>query len=122
MGRWATTCKDCGLRHTWTGPQFPVPDCPKCKPQKNGQGKGKGTLNAADDSDRKFDLGEALEKCERIIEMTEEVPDPGIDFAIGVREQTEGIYDTIERTQRVTRHQKEALDNMESGLSRWLEH
>lgn len=122
MGRWATTCNECTTRYTWKGSSFPVPPCPKCQPKKGNtaDGQGKRTLNAADDDARKADVDEALEQCERIIEMTEDVPDPGIDFAIGTRETTEGIQDTIERTQRVTKNQQEALDNMESALGNWL--
>lgn len=121
MGRWAVTCKECGLRHTWTGPQFPVPGCPKCKPAK-AKGKAESNTLDASDIDQDQNIREAHEQCNRIIEMAEEVPDPGIDFAIGVAESTEGIRDTIQKTQRVTRNQQEALDNMEFGLTRWLKH
>jgi hypothetical protein len=67
---------------------------------------------------------EALRQAERIVEMCEEVAEydssSAVDFAEGVREQTEAIAATIEERGDVTDGQWVALDNMESGISRWV--
>lgn len=67
---------------------------------------------------------QAQNQIERIIEMCEEVAEydnsDAWDFANGVREQTEAIAATIEERGDVTERQQDALDNMESGIGRWI--
>ena len=62
----------------------------------------------------------AIEQCERILEMCDEVPDRGEEFADGVRERTQSIFEWIEENRHVTDAQITALENMESGVSRWI--
>jgi hypothetical protein len=64
---------------------------------------------------------EAIEQCERIMEKIHDVPEAGEDFAASVSEKVDSIWQWIEEHGRVTPKQQEALDNMESGLDRWLE-
>jgi hypothetical protein len=118
MARWAFTCRICKHRYTYAGAMTPVPPCPKCHPEK----PKKNTLDARDDQRRKSAVEEALEQCDTIAAMCEEVPERGADFAIGVAEKAADIRLTIERMQVVTRFQQDALDNMEAGVSRWLDH
>lgn len=120
MARWAFTCRKCGHRYTYSGAMHPVPPCPKCHPAKPAA-KG-NSLDARDDDRRKSAVLEALEQCDRIAEMVEDLPDRAADFGIGVGEKTADIRLTIEQMQTVTSNQQDALDNMEAGVSRWLDH
>ena len=69
-------------------------------------------------------VAEALEQVERIVVMCEHVADydnsDASDFASSVQGKTEDIERTIEERNHVTPAQAEALDNMESGISRWI--
>lgn len=64
----------------------------------------------------------ALTQCEEIINMTGDVPCVGQDFAESVAEKTKAIADNIEQRDRVTEGQQDALDNMQTGVTAWLEH
>ena len=113
--RWSVTCGQCQQKYFWVGEKKPVPDCPVCHPAKKTQ-----TLDAADEQRRKYDVAAAIEQCERIVAMCEDLPEAGEDFGLSVSEKTSDIWKTIEATRRVTRGQQEALDNMEEGVNRWL--
>ena len=67
---------------------------------------------------------EAIEQVERIVEMCEQVSvfdsSDAWDFASSVGEKAQSIGETIEERNTVTPAQQEALDNMESGISRWI--
>jgi hypothetical protein len=69
----------------------------------------------------KSSAAQAVEQCDRIAEKCDEVPYDAIDFADSVREKARSIRSWIESSGRVTDRQQAALDNMESGLDRWLE-
>lgn len=69
----------------------------------------------------KSPASQAVEQCDRIAEKCDEVPFDAIDFADSVREKARSIRGWIEANGRVTDRQQAALDNMESGLDRWLE-
>lgn len=66
------------------------------------------------------EVAEALKQCDRICEMCEEVPERGEEFAMSVSDGVAEVAETIEAQQRVTADQQRALDNWESGVSRWL--
>lgn len=66
------------------------------------------------------EVEEALRQCERIQEICEEVPERGAEFAESVSSGVAEVAETIEEFQRVTAEQQRALDNWESGVSRWL--
>lgn len=63
---------------------------------------------------------EALDQCDHILELCDEVPTKGEDFAESVREKVESIAEWIRENEHVTDAQKESLDNMERGVSRWI--
>lgn len=67
---------------------------------------------------------EAQEQIERIVEMCEQVAEydssSAQDFASSVQEKAESIGEWIDEHGDVTEKQQEALDNMESGISRWI--
>lgn len=66
------------------------------------------------------DVEDALELCDEIEREADEVPDAGEDFAERAREKASNIRARIEETGRVTPKQLTALENMESGLYRWI--
>lgn len=63
--------------------------------------------------------GEAVEQCDRIFTLCDEMPERGEDFATEVAEKTQSIRDWIVEHDHVTDKQLNALSNMESGLERW---
>jgi hypothetical protein len=69
----------------------------------------------------KPEVTDALEQCERIIEMCGEMPERGEDFATSVEEGCREVMETIQGMNHVTPDQQRALDNWEGGLSRWLD-
>ena len=66
------------------------------------------------------DVAEALEIIDEMEELAMEIPDAGQDFAADVLEKARSIGRTIERSNSVTQPQMEALENMCSGLARWI--
>lgn len=64
---------------------------------------------------------EAIDQADRILEMIEELPSPGFEFGESVAEKVREIAQNVSRHNRVTSAQQTALDNMESGVSRWLD-
>lgn len=88
---------------------------PKTKPK---------PLSIPTTSDGTPTVPEALKQIEHIVDMCDEVSEydssEAWDFASSVREKTEDIGATIEERNHVTLAQAEALDNMESGISRWI--
>jgi len=66
-------------------------------------------------------VSRAIVQCESIMEACEEIPDNGADFATSVYERVQSIAATIEDRNHVTERQREALDNMQAGVERWLE-
>jgi len=72
------------------------------------------------DEESESDADEAIEQAERIIEMTNELPVAGSAFGDSVAGKCEEIAANIRKFRRVTESQQNALDNMESGVSRWF--
>lgn len=73
---------------------------------------------------RNFAIKEAQDQIEQIVEMCEQVAEydssSAQDFAASVQEKAESIGTWIDEHNDVTTKQQEALDNMESGISRWI--
>jgi methyl-accepting chemotaxis protein len=67
------------------------------------------------------DVKDALDLCLTIQEMAEEVPERGQDFANSVSSKAADIASTIEERDCVTEAQMSALENMYSGLERWVQ-
>ena len=55
-------------------------------------------------------------------ELCDDIPEAGEDFAVSVQEKLDKIAETIERTEYVTPDQQRAIENMEHGIDRWLNH
>lgn len=70
---------------------------------------------------RPEDVREALELCESILSMCDEVPEGGEEFVCSIREKVESIQEFVDEKNRVSPAQLNALKNMESGVGRWLE-
>lgn len=78
------------------------------------------TFMPEDAGNEELDWEAAIEQCDRIFDKCEEVPERGEDFAYSVMEKVESIRESIEKSERVTQGQLTALENMESGVDRWL--
>jgi len=67
------------------------------------------------------DVGKTIEQAEKIIELTEDLPDKAMEFGESVADRCQGIAGTLEVSNRVTKAQQEALDNMEAAVRKWLD-
>ena len=92
------------------------PPCPKCNPHLAEQSKP--PANGAESIPPA--VHHCLEQCDEILRMCQDLPEAGESFGESVAEKVEGIRDTIAERGFVTSNQKEALDNMEDGVSRWF--
>jgi hypothetical protein len=90
------------------------------EPEHASSGIVLGTIGCEVDQGRKGRAEEAIEQCNEICELCEEVPERGEDFAISVYEKVKDIRDTIEKTNHVTDAQQQALDNMQAGVKAWI--
>lgn len=86
----------------------PIPPCPICTKQQQRPG--------TDD-----DVAEALGIAGEICDLVDELPEEGEDFGLSVAEKTHDIAANIEKHNRVTEGQMNALKNMLDGLQRWFE-
>lgn len=68
----------------------------------------------------KPEVEDALEQGERILELCDEMPERGEDFADSVSAGCREVMAMIEERNHVTADQQRALDNWEDGLSRWI--
>jgi len=67
------------------------------------------------------DIDDAMLLVELILELADNIPEAGEDFAMGVCDTTQNIAKTIEEKGFVTEKQMEALENMQTGLLKWVE-
>jgi hypothetical protein len=67
------------------------------------------------------ECGDALELIDEALEIAERVPERGQEYAESVTSTLNGIAATIERTDKVTENQLAAIENIKSGLERWVE-
>lgn len=131
---WWFACKTCKHRYSWVGTAVIQP-CPKCASAKSVGAQratpaGTAQINAQTaqvrksvtiplaDSNSKY--REAIDLCDEIESLAEDVPERGEDFASSVCDQAGGIRETVERLGAATDAQVTALENMKSGLSRWI--
>lgn len=80
-----------------------------------------------EEADEEFDDGsellaaeEAIEQCDNILELIEELPDRAEDFGDSIRTKVESMREWIVEHDHVTEAQQQSLDNMENGVLRWL--
>ena len=128
---WHFTCTACGFRYGWNGAAHQKPPCPKCLRAAERAAKPRQTEAVAVSSDRTLhvespladeSIGEAIEWCEMILEMIDELPDRAADFGESCGETVRGIRESIEQHQKITDGQRTALENIQRGVSRWLDH
>lgn len=67
------------------------------------------------------DVAEALEQCDHILTLCDEVEGRGESFAADISEKVQGVRDWIETNDHVTEKQLSALQGWEAGVSKWLE-
>jgi hypothetical protein len=63
---------------------------------------------------------EALERLAEIVDLCEQVPDRGAEFAESVAGGARSMAETIDRTQKVTEEQNRAIQNWDAGVRAWL--
>ncbi len=61
------------------------------------------------------------QQCSDLIAMASEISGEGCGFAESVIEKVQGISETVGRLGRVTPKQRQAVENMQAGVERWLE-
>ena len=66
------------------------------------------------------EVADAIEELQTIIEMCEEIPDNGADFAKSVSDSAASMIETIERLGSVTEKQLTAIENWRAGVERWV--
>lgn len=85
-----------------------------------------GRYNPDEDWNKKpLDHEEGLELCDEILRLIDEdIPgsayDRGYEFFESVEEKVKSIRGSIEGTKRFTDNQKSALENMKSGVEKWI--
>ena len=62
-----------------------------------------------------------IERCNSLMDMCNEVPERGEEYASSVHEKAGSISATIEDNQHVTEKQMEAIDNMMAGVQRCID-
>ena len=67
------------------------------------------------------DWEKAINLCEEIISLLDDLPEKAEDFGYSIEEKVENIQMWIEQNAHVTPSQFDALDNMLSGVNKWLE-
>lgn len=72
-------------------------------------------------SDDGTDWLTALEQCDLIISLCDDLPERADDFRDSIESKVGDIALWLEENERVTEAQLEALDNMEAGVRRWLD-
>ena len=68
-----------------------------------------------------MDWEDALELCEEIEELLDELPDRAEEFATSVGEKVADMREWIEDNEHVTPKQLDALENMKAGCENWLQ-
>jgi hypothetical protein len=67
-----------------------------------------------------IDWEAAVELCKELTAELADLPERAENFAASVEEKVLSIQEWIEENKHVTTKQLEALQNMQSGVSRWL--
>jgi len=68
------------------------------------------------------DCEEYLSLANETLSRLGELPDEAADFADGVREKLEGMVKFMEQRDVCTEKMAAAIENMASGVDRWLDH
>lgn len=67
-----------------------------------------------------IDVEETVAIADEILERVPELPERAADFAESVDEKAASIKQTIQNSNHVTPAQRRALENMLSGVKRWI--
>ncbi len=65
-------------------------------------------------------MSRALELCDEIMAVADDVPSEGMAFAESVCDSCQEVRETIEKLGRVTERQMDALENWLNGLEAWV--
>lgn len=73
---------------------------------------------------REYDPGELIDKIDEILEDMDDASsdlwDRAYEYFESCEEKLKGIRDTVEKKQEVSRRQWETVENMISGINKWL--
>jgi hypothetical protein len=86
------------------------PSCPVCGRERN---------SPQTDARESDDCEEALEQCDRILELCHELPDRRSAQIEELVEEVQAIREMVERTWHLTARQQDKLDHLEDMLLRW---
>jgi hypothetical protein len=113
-GAWAYTCPTCETRVRWQGAIADRPPCPKCSiaPQ--------GKRNAETERELSESAARALQLCDDLESLIEDLPERAEDFAASLNEKMHSICQWVEANEHATESQITALENMIAGAERWL--
>jgi len=70
--------------------------------------------------DQSPEVKAALELCDTILGKIEDLPSPAFDFGASIEEKVTGMRAWIDQNSKVTDKMNAALENMLSGVNRWL--
>lgn len=74
----------------------------------------------SDTADLPDDAAEAVEQCDHILTLCDEVPERAEDFAADIAEKVSGVREWIVENKHVTDKQLNALNGWEAGISKWI--
>lgn len=63
---------------------------------------------------------EVIDYCEETLNLIADLPDEADDFAFSVEKKITSIRDWVSEHKRFTEKQVKALENMRSGIEKWL--
>ena len=76
--------------------------------------------NGFDFNEPEIDVEDTIAIADEIADLVLDLPERAADFAESVDEKARSIKQTIESQRRVTPAQRQALENMLSGVKRWI--
>lgn len=104
----SVVCDKCDRKRSYMSNE-PDPGCSHCSRESKCR-----------ELEGRIECDKALELGREILEAVTELPSRASDFGDGVAERTRSIMETIESKGFVTKNQTTALENMRSGVFRWL--
>lgn len=72
-----------------------------------------------------LDWEESADKCDELWQKIEDAPagvwDKAFEFFESIQEKVKNIGESIRKYKKATQNQMDAIENMESGVDKWLE-
>lgn len=74
----------------------------------------------SDTADLPDDAAEAVEQCDHILTLCDDVPERAEGFAADIADKVSGVREWIVENKHVTPKQLSALEGWEAGISKWI--